>query len=167
MLRDKLGPDQVTQTLAAQDAAVQEKIQDLLGPNGVAQYQDYTKNLLSTMTAYLFSGMTTGTAEEKADKYRQLSQVMQEEVQAALASAGLPADYQVVPSLNFRNFASEAEGDQSLNLLDDIYQRVGARAGSFLSADEVAKLQEFEASAISYHRNTLTLGRTMMAPIAN
>ena len=46
---------------------------------------------------------------------------MREEAQAALASAGLPADYQTVPMLNFRNIASEQEGEKSLKLLDDIY----------------------------------------------
>lgn len=92
---------------------------------------------------------------------------MQEEVQAALASAGLPADYQTVPMLNFRNIASEQEGERSVKLLDDIYQRVAARGSFFLSAEELAKFHEFKATAISNNRAGLNLNRTMMAPISN
>ena len=55
---------------------------------------------------------------------------MQEGIQAALSGAGLPADYQTVPMLNFGNIASEQEGEQSIKLLDDIYQRLAA-AGVF------------------------------------
>jgi hypothetical protein len=79
---------------------------------------------------------------------------------------GLPADYQTVPILNFRNIASEQEGDKSLKLLDDIYQRVASRSSSFLSADELAKFQEFRTTAINNNRSALAMNRTMMAPIS-
>ena len=92
---------------------------------------------------------------------------MQEEVQAELSSQGLPADFQTLPILNFRNIASEQEAERSIKLLDDIYQRVGARGSSFLSAEELAKFQEFRTTAINNSRAALNLNRTIMAPISN
>jgi RNA polymerase sigma factor (sigma-70 family) len=167
ILRDKPGAEQMNQIFADQDATLLQQVQALLGPDGAAQYQDYSKNLLSTLTAQQFKDMLTGSDAAKEDKSKQLTQLMQEEVQAALASAGLPADYQTIPMLNFRNIASEQQGDQSLKLLDDIYQRVATRGGSFLSADELAKFQEFKTTAINNNRAALTLNRTLMAPISN
>ncbi len=166
-LRDKLAPEQVNGLFAAQDAALQEKVQALIGPDGLAQYQDYTKNLLSTLTTEAFKGMLTGDDAAKESKSAQISQVLQEEVQAALSGAGLPADYQAVPMLNFSNLASEQEGEQSLKLLDDIYQRLAARGSSFLSAEELAKFQDFRTTAVNNSRAALTLNRTLMAPISN
>src|SRR5262249_9096434 len=46
VLRDKPAPDQVNEIFAAQETALQQKVQALLGQDGLAQYQDYTKNLL-------------------------------------------------------------------------------------------------------------------------
>ena len=90
-----------------------------------------------------------------------------EEAQAAIARAGLPADYQPVPMLNFANIAFEQQGEQSLKLLDDIFQRAAEGAGSFLSPAEVAKLQEFRATALSNNRGSLSVNRAIMAPIGN
>ena len=165
-LRDKLAPEQVNALFDGQEAALQEKLQTLLGADGLAQYQDYTKNLLSTLTADQFKSMLSGDDAARVEKAKQLSQALQEEVQAALASAGLPADYQTVPILNFRNIASEQEGDKSLRLLDDIYQRVASRGSSFLSPDELAKFQDFRTTAINNSRAALAMNRTMMAPVS-
>jgi hypothetical protein len=90
--------------------------------------------------------------------------LMQEETKGALAEAGLPADFQTVPTLNFLNIASEEYGERTLNLLDGIYARVAARAGSFLSPAEVEKFGEFRRMAINGNRMGLTLNRKMMAP---
>ena len=166
VLRDKPTADQMNQLFAAQDAALQEQVLALLGQEGLAQYQDYTGNLLSTLTAQQFKGMLTGDGAAKEEKSKQFRQAIEEETRAALAAAGLPADYQAVPILNFRNIASEQSGEQSLKLLDDIYQRVAARGSSFLSAEELAKFQEFRTTAINNSRTALTLNRTMMAPIS-
>ena len=140
VLRDKPATEQMNDLFAAQEAGLQEKVQALLGPDGLAQYQDYTKNLLSTLTAEQFKGKLTGDDAAKQEKSKQLSQAMQQEAQAALASAGLPAGYQTVPILNFANIASEQQADTSLKLLDDIYQRAAARAGSFLSRGRTGEI---------------------------
>jgi RNA polymerase sigma factor (sigma-70 family) len=166
VLRDKPTPEQLNQIFAAQEAVLQEKVEELLGQENLAQYQDYTKGLLSTLTAEQFKSMLTGTDAAKEEKSKQMAQVLQEEIQAALAAAGLPADYQTVPILNFRNIASEQEADKSLKLLEEIYQSATGRAGSFLSPDELAKFQEFRTTAIKNNRAALTLNRTMMAPIS-
>ena len=103
----------------------------------------------------------------KDEKTKQLNQAMKEETLAVLTSAGLPGDYQTVPMLNFRNIASEQEGEKSLKLLEDIYQRVAERANGFLRGEELAKFEEFKNLAINNNRSALTLNRTMMAPISN
>ena len=79
----------------------------------------------------------------------------------------MPADYQTVPMLNFANIAFEQQGEQSLKLLDDIFQRAANGASSFLSPAEIAKLQEFGATAVSNNRGSLSVNRAIMAPIAN
>jgi hypothetical protein len=156
----------MNEIFAAQDKVLEEKLGALLGQESLAQYQDYTKDILSTVTAEQFKGMLTGTDEAKAEKAKQFAEALQEETLKALAAAGLPADYQTVPMLNFRNIASEQEGDRSLKLLEDIYQRAADRAGSFLSPEDLAKFQEFKDAAIKNNRTALTLNRTMMAPIS-
>jgi RNA polymerase sigma factor (sigma-70 family) len=167
MLRDKPTPEQIDALFATQDAALQQQVEALLGQDGLAQYQDYTKNLLSTLTAEQFKSLLTGTDTEKEQKSNQLRVAIQSGAQAALADAGLPADYQTVPMLNFRNIVSEQAADQSLKLLDDIYQRAAGAGSAFLTAEEIAKFQEFKKAALNSSRGAITLNRTMMAPISN
>jgi hypothetical protein len=165
-LRDKLTPEQTDRLFVAQEAALQDQIQTLLGSDGLAQYQSYTKTLLGSLTTAQFGPMLTGSNAEKAQKSKDLFKAVQEETTAALTGAGLTADHQVVPILNFRNIASEQTAEQSLRLLDDIYQQVAARSGAFLSADELTSFQKFRGSAITNSRAALALNRTMMAPIS-
>jgi hypothetical protein len=166
VLRDKKSPGEMNQVFTAQEAALAEKVKALLGPEAFAQYQDYTRNLASHLTAEQFKGMMTGEKEAKDEKSRLLYQLLLEETQRELASAGLPPDYQTVPTLNFRNIASEQEAERNLLLLDSIYGRVTARAGSFLSQQEVEKFVEFRAKAINGNRMALALNRKLMAPAA-
>lgn len=166
VLRDKKSPAEMNQVFTEQEAALLEKVKAMLGPEGFAQYQDYTKNLASHLTAEQFKGMMTGEKDAKDEKSRLLYQLMLEETQRELASAGLPPDYQTVPTLNFRNIASEQEGERNLQLLDAIYGRVAASAGSFLSESEVEKFIEFRAKAINGNRMALALNRKLMAPAA-
>ena len=70
-----------------------------------------------------------------------------------------------MPILQFGNIASEQEAEQSLKLVDDIYQRVAARSSAFLSPDELKSFDEFRSEAIKNSRNALALNRTMMAPL--
>ncbi len=165
-LRDKPSQQQLDQTFAAQSTALQQKVADLLGPDAAAQFSDYSKNLASMLTSEQFEDQLSGTKAEKDAKAAQLTGLMKTEVAAAIAANNLPADYQAVPIMNFANIASETEGDQSLKVLEGIYQQVAAKAGSFLSPDELKKFQEFTATAISNNKMALTLNRSMMAPIA-
>ena len=110
--------------------------------------------------------MLEGDKAAKDEKSRLLYQAMQEETQRTLAAAGLPPDYQTVPSMSFRNIASEAEGEKNLILLDGIYERVQAQVGSFLTPAEAAKFAEFRTKAIKNNRMALTMNRKMMAPAA-
>jgi hypothetical protein len=166
VLRDKPSAEQMNEVFVAQEALLQEKVLALVGPDGLSQYQEYNRNLLSTLSADQFKGMLSGNDEAKNEKAKQFRQVLQEEVQSALTSAGLSADHQTVPILNFRNIASESEAEKNLKLLDAVYQQTGARAGSFLSEEELKKLQEFRTKAIENNRSVLMLNRTMMAPIS-
>jgi len=167
VLRDKPAPEQIDQIFAAQEVALQEKVQALVGPEAFAQFEDYTKNLLSTLTAEQFKGMLTGDDKAKEEKSKQMAELLQQETQTALANAGLPPNYQAVPALNFRNIASEQVGERGLKLLDTIYQGVADHGSTFLSAEELAKFQEFKTTAINNSRGAIALNRNLMAPISN
>lgn len=164
VLRDRMTPAQMEPIFAGQEAAMLEKIQELLGPEALVQYQEYTKRLASNISAEQLKVMLSGDQAEQETKSRQIYDMMLEETQQTLASAGLPTDYQTLPILNFRNIASEAEAEKNLNLLDNVYERVIARAGSFLSPEEVAQFEEFRAKAMGQQRMVLTMNRTMMSP---
>ncbi len=166
-LRDKLSSDQMNSVFSAQEAALEQQIESALGSEGLNQYREYTKNLLATLSAEQFKSMMTGTDAEKGQKAQQLRQLMQQQIQAALDQAGLPTDYQTVPMLNFANIASEQQGEKSLTLLADIFQRTAAEAGSFLSPAEIAKLQEFKNLALTNNRGALNMNRAIMAPISD
>jgi hypothetical protein len=165
-LRDKPTVEQMNEVFAGQDATLQVQVQQLLGDDGLAKYQDYTQRLLSSLSADQFKGMLTGPDAAKNEKASQLAQAVQASVQEALAGAGLPADYQPLPILDFRNIVSEQQGEQALKLLGDIYQRTATRGSSFLSAEELVKFQEFSSTAINNNRTALALNRSMMAPIS-
>ena len=164
-LRDKPGPEQLNQVFAAEERVLDETVRELLGDDGLAQFKDYNGRLLSTLSAEQFKGSLSGAGPARDEKAKQLSQAIQESVQEALAGANLPGDYQAVPILNFRNIASEQEADRALKLLDDIYQRAAGRGRAFLSAEELARFEEFRGTALSNSRAALTLNRSMMAPI--
>ncbi|MGD0746065.1 MAG: sigma-70 family RNA polymerase sigma factor [Verrucomicrobiota bacterium] len=165
-LHDKDTRGQIDQLFAAQDSALRDQLQALIGTDGLAQYLDYTKNLGSTLTAAQFAGNLTGDPAAVADKKNQLLQAMQQATQSTLAAAGQPADYQTVPMLNFSNIASEEQAAQSLHLLDSIYAQVAANASTFLSADELNKFQEFRTNAIKSSQTMLLMNKKMMAPIS-
>jgi RNA polymerase sigma factor (sigma-70 family) len=165
-LRDNKTRGEIDQMFAKQDAALREQLLSLLGQDGLAQYLDYANNLGSTLTAAQFAACLTGDPEAVADKRKQFYAAMQDAARSALAAAGLPADYQIVPMLNLANIASEEQAAQSLQLLDSIYAQVAAKAATFLSADELAKFQEYRTNAISNSQTMLLINRKLMAPIS-
>ena len=165
-LHDKKSSSEIEQLFSAQDLAMQAKVATLLGPDGLAEYKDYSKNIVTDITAMQFEKSLAGDTEAKAQKKAQISRTMQEEIQSALAAAGLAADFQTLPMLNFRNIASEEFGEQSLKLMDNVFERVAARAAAFLTPDELKKWQEFGKAAVDNNRTALLMNRKMMAPIA-
>jgi RNA polymerase sigma factor (sigma-70 family) len=165
-LRDHKSQAEVRQMFSALDTSFQGKVQALLGDDALTQYQDYTKNLGSTMFVESFGATLTGDPETVADKKSRLLQVMKDATQSALTAAGLPADYQTMTAMNPCNFASEEEGEQSLQLKDNILADVAARASVFLSADELSKWQELRTTAIKNSRNFILMERKLMAPVS-
>lgn len=163
VLRDGLTPQQMEPIFAGQEAALLEKVQTLLGDEALGQYQEYSKRLASNISAEQFKGMMTGEKEEKDAKARQFYDIMLAETAQALADAGLPANYQTLPIMNFRNIASESEEEKNLKLLDSIYQKTAKRA-TFLTPEEVAQFAEFRNKAINNQRMVLRMNRTMMSP---
>jgi RNA polymerase sigma factor (sigma-70 family) len=149
---------------AQQEAAFQQKLGELLGAENVGAYQDYTRNLLSHISAQQFKSLMDGSPIEKDSRARQLYQALQEEREKVLASAGLSADFQLVPTLNFRNIAFEDVGERNLALLDSLYARVAERAAAFLPPEDLKKFGEFRSNAINGNRVALTMNRKMMAP---
>jgi len=166
-LRDKPPLDQLNQVFAGENATLDQNIQDMLGADGLAKFQDYSKNLLSTLTVDQFKDSFTGSDDEKSAKAEKLRQAIQQESQSAIASAGLPADFQTIPMLNFVNIASEQQADANVKLLQGIYQRVVSGAGSYLTPEEITKLQTFTSKAIANNTAALNMNRVVMAPIGN
>ena len=165
-LHDGRSQTEVEQIFSTADKAFQDKIQSLLGDDALTQYKEYTRNLINTVSAAQFADGLTGDDAAKKAKQKQFEQAMQEATAAALKNAGLPADYQAVPMLNFANIASENEASQSLDLLDNIYKTVAANSTSFLSPEELASLDTFRTNALNNSRMMLTMNRKLMAPIS-
>jgi hypothetical protein len=165
VLRDKPGAAETERLFAQYETDLKSKAESLLGAEAYPRYQEYTRDLASMLTAEQFSAKLTGEKAEKDTKKTQLLNLLREEVRSALASAGLPADFQVVPILNFRNIASETEAERNLKLLDQIYAGVAARGSGFLSPEELKKFEEFRNLAIEQNRAGLTMNRKLMAPL--
>jgi RNA polymerase sigma factor (sigma-70 family) len=164
VLHDHKTPAEMNQVFADQEAALQQSVQSLLGNEGFDQYQEYNRNLISHLTSEQFKGMLSGDDATKKSQAEQLYKVMQDETRQALTRAGLDPDYQLVPTLNFRNFASPEEADKNLALLDGVYGNVAEKAKAFLSPDEAQKFNEFRAKALNNNRVALEMNRKMMAP---
>lgn len=166
-LRDKPPADQLNQIFAGENATLNQNIQDLLGADAVAKFQDYSKDLLSNLTVDQFKDSFTGSDDEKSAKADKLRQAIQQASQSAVASAGLPSDFQTIPMLNFVNIASEEQANQNVKLLQSIYQGVISGAGSYLTPSEITKLQAFTTKAIANNTAALNMNRVVMAPIGN
>jgi hypothetical protein len=167
VLRDGKTPEEREWLFARQEAILLEKVQALLGPDVLADHQDYTRDVLGHISAEQFKGKLSGDSPAKDEKSRQLSELLRQETQAVLHAAGLEPDFQIVPTLNFRNFVSEEEAERNLKLLDAIYENAAARAVPFLSPEEIQSLHEFREAAINGNRMVLTVNRKMMAPGGN
>ncbi len=165
-LHDGKSQAEVRQIFSASETAFQGKVQALLGDDALKQYQDFNKNLSSTTFIESFGYSLTGDPTTVADKKSRLLQAMQEATQSALATAGLPADYQTATVLNPGNFASEEEAAQSLQLKDHILGQTAARASAFLNADELNKFQEFRTNAIKNAQNYILMERKLMSPVS-
>ena len=165
-LRDKPPLAEVDRYFAGEDAALQNRLRDLLGAQCLAQYQDYVRNLVGSLGAEEFKAQLTGTDAEKQAKAKQLAQAFQQAAATAVAEAGLPADYQTRPELNYVCSASEEGAARGLRVLDDIYQRVAAGGGSFLSPEELGKFEQQRQSTLKDVKLNLTLTQTLLAPIA-
>jgi hypothetical protein len=165
VLRDNPDAAETERLFAQHEADLKRKVESLLGAEAYPKYQEYTRDLLANLTAQQFSGKLTGEIEDKKSKSAQLLNLMREEIQSVRANAGLPADFQVVPMLNFRNIASETVGEQSLKVLDQIFAGAAARSSAFLSPEELKKFEEFHKAAIEQNRAALAMNRMMMAPL--
>lgn len=165
MLKDGKSMDDMEKVFAAQEADLNQNLQQLLGDDQFAKYQDYNKNLLSYLSSEQFKGMLpAGDDKARDDRSRELLKVMQEESEKALVGAGLPKDYQTIPTLNFRNIAFEETGEKNIQLLDSIFENAANRLGSTWSPQDIEKLQQFRKIAVQNNRLALTVNRKIMAP---
>ena len=164
-MREGKNREEMDQVFKEQETALQNGLRALLGPEHFADYQDYTRSLWSRLTSEACKSMMDGEEDVQEQRAQRLRQVMQEEAQAAVASAGLDPDFQLVPFLNFRNIVSEEETEKNLVLLDSVYKRVSERAAEFLSPEELKKFDEFRQYRIKENRMILTMNRKMLAPL--
>jgi len=167
VLRDGKTGKALDDVFTKAEAETKAKVKGLLGPEAYAKYEEYSEQMASYITAEQFKSMLPGDKEAKEAKARQMYALMEEEKEKALAARGLKNDHQLIPTLNFRNIASEEEGEKSLQLLDEIYGQVAVRAGAFLSPEEAEKFAEFRKMAVNNNRVALTVNRKLMAPGAN
>jgi RNA polymerase sigma factor (sigma-70 family) len=165
-LHDGKSQAEINQIFAASHADLQQQIQAMLGNDALTQYNDYTQNLGANLTAKQFAANLTGDDTAKQEKEDQLRQLVLQSTATALSNAGLPPNYQIVPTLNFANIASEDQGNQSLDLLDTIFSNVVAGSSAFLSPEEQASLQTFRTNAINNNRMGLILNRKLMSPLS-
>ncbi len=165
-LHDGKSQAEINQIFAASHADLQQQIQAMLGNDALTQYNDYTQNLGANLTAKQFAANLTGDDAAKQEKEDQLRQLVLQSTATALSNAGLPPNYQIVPTLNFANIASEDQGNQSLDLLDTIFSNVVAGSSAFLSPEEQASLQTFRTNAINNNRMGLILNRKLMSPLS-
>jgi RNA polymerase sigma factor (sigma-70 family) len=164
VLRDGKTGAAMDAVFSAQDAAMKEKVDELLGPDGAGKYYEYTKDIGAYLSAQQFKPMMSGDAGEKDAKASQLFQLLQTERSSSLAAAGLSPDFQIVPTLNFRNIASEEDGERNLKLLQTIYEQAAAKAGGFLSESDLKQFAVFTSAAINNNRMALAVNRKLMAP---
>ena len=82
LLRDGKSREEIDQVFTAQEAAMMEKVKAMLGPEEFSQYQDYTRNLASYLTAEQFKGEMSGDKAAKDEKSKQIYEVMQQETRA-------------------------------------------------------------------------------------
>jgi hypothetical protein len=166
VLQNKPPLDEIKRIFAAQDASLQARVQELIGPEALAQYQEYNRNLGGQDFAREFKGQMTGSDEERTAKAKQLAQVFSETAQAVLAGAGLPVDELMPPAVSFRCLASEQESERVAKLGEDILHRAAANCGSFLTAEERAKLPQFGNKYIKDAKENMTSIRAYLAPMA-
>jgi RNA polymerase sigma factor (sigma-70 family) len=164
ILREGKSPQEMDKIFAQQETETNEAVKKLVGPDAYGQYQQYNRDLASYLTAEQFKTMLPGDTTAKDAQSKQLFELMRQETQKALTARGLSSDYQTVPTLNFRNFASEEESDKNLQLLDSIYEQVQSSAGSFLSPEALEKFTDFRKLAINNNRVALAVNRKLMAP---
>jgi hypothetical protein len=164
ILRDGKSAEERSQIFAAQDAALQEKLKAELGPERYSQFEDYTHNLLATLTTEQFKATLGADQKLSSQQSDQLLQILKEETDSAIFRAGLSRTYQPIPMLNFQNFASEEDMNKSLGLLQEIYKNVSNRATDILPPETLTKFTDFQATAINNNRAALVMNQKMMAP---
>lgn len=164
LLREGKGSDEMERVFAQQETDLHTKVKGLMGEDGLIQFKDFNRNLLSRLSADQFVATLGGDRSAREGLSQQLFEVFQDETQKAIGQAGLAADYQTVPTLNFRNFVSEEEAEKNLQLLDGIYEQAQTRFAAILKPEEVEKFGEFRKIAINNNRLALAMNRKMMAP---
>jgi hypothetical protein len=164
MLKEGKSPADMEKVFAAQETELNQNLEQLLGQDQFAKYQDYNQNLLSYLTSEQFKGMLGGDDKVRDARGQELLKAMQEESAKVLAANNLPANYQTVPTLNLRNIALEETGEKNVQMLDSIFENVATRLGSTWDAKELEKLNEFRQIAVRNNRLALAVNRKIMAP---
>jgi len=149
--------------LAREESRLDAALRELLGDAGQAEYHAYNRDMLNSMTAKQFTTLLTGDSRSKQAKANHLLELLRAESQQILVQNGLSPDFQLMPTMNFRNFVSEEEFERNLKLLDDLYNNVGTRA-SFLSREELLKWEKFREQSLNGNRSFIAMNRRLMQP---
>ena len=166
VLHDGTSPADIDKIFADANTELEGKVQAMLGDDALAQFKDYSQNILSTLGTTQFEGELTGDADQKTQKKAELQQALQQAMTQVIQQNGLPANFQFVPSLNFANFTSEATLNQNLNLLDTVFADAATTSSSFLSPAEQASFQTFRTNALTNNRMLIEMNQKLMAPLS-
>lgn len=140
-----------------------EQIRTLLGEGGYATYKEYQDTLGERTAVEQFSQRLTGPGQGLNDaQSRDLTRIMTEERRRVTWSPG-ETIYSTNPNQRgLQAVMSESAGQQALDQLQQVNQRVLDRAGAFLDAGQLSALREFQESQLRLQRFGLEMGRRFL-----
>jgi RNA polymerase sigma factor (sigma-70 family) len=152
---------QATQAVLSAKTGADDKIHQLLGDDGFAQYQEYEKTVSQRMILSSFKDSAgAGGSTLTPDQENQLLQVLVDEQDPAKMSAGQAGQARPSGSANGAGLTDE-QLNQSFDSLAQANQRILARATNFLAPAQLDSLQSFLAKEVTAGRATLQMMRGM------
>ncbi len=141
-------------------AAYDEQLKNLLGESGFKQLEDYDKSLGDRMMLQQYQAQFAASGQPLEDSQRDgLLKIMAEERAKVPATAFDPGNTD--PAAQFKALQSDQAMHDLLAHQTEINERVLARAGSVLSADQVAAFQKIQSQMAQMQEAGIKMSRSM------